>query len=166
MSILFPPLPVYLLHDLREALIVLARVPAAEFIKGKRVIYNRRRIFFISRFFAGSGNKRRGFIGAEGRDRREGAAGAAMGGGGGSRGSLASSARGTALEDLELGVANDDGIAGAGGLEPVEAVAELGDVGEEITLDDLLDRGDISVLVEDDDAALPRVLCGGVDIWG
>lgn len=166
MSILLPPVPVYLLHDIREALIVLARVPAAEFIKGERVIYNRRGIFFTTRFIAGSGNKRRGFIGAEGCDRREGAPGTAISGGNRSRRSLAGSRSCTALKYLELNIANDDGIAGAGGLEPVEAVAELGDVGKEVTLNDLLDRGDICVLVEDVDAALPRVMRGGVGIWG
>lgn len=54
-----------------------------------------------------------------------------------------------AFEDFELGVADEEGIAAANGLEPVEAVAELGNVGEEVALDDLFDGGNVGVLIED-----------------
>ena len=55
---------------------------------------------------------------------------------------------GAAFEDLQLGLANDDGVAGFDGFEPIEAVAELGDVGEVVALDDLLQRLNVRVLVQ------------------
>lgn len=53
------------------------------------------------------------------------------------------------LENLQLNIANFDRIAGFGGVEPIEAIAKLGDVGEEIAFDDFFDGGDIGVFVED-----------------
>ena len=55
---------------------------------------------------------------------------------------------GAAFKDLQLGLANDHGVAGFDGFEPVEAVAELGDVGEVVALDDLLQRLNVRVLVQ------------------
>lgn len=52
------------------------------------------------------------------------------------------------MNDVELGVLDDDRIATALGLEPFEAISKLGDVGEEVSLDDLLDGGNISIFVE------------------
>lgn len=55
---------------------------------------------------------------------------------------------GAAFEDFQLGFANDDRVTGFDGFEPIEAIAELGDVGEVIALDDLLQRLHVRVLIE------------------
>lgn len=55
---------------------------------------------------------------------------------------------GTALDDLQLGVADEEGVGGAEGAEPVEAVPQFGDVGEEVALDDVLDGRHVGVLVQ------------------
>jgi len=53
-----------------------------------------------------------------------------------------------AVQDLELRIAEDERVAGPHSLEPIEAVAEAGEVREEVPLDDALDGGDVGVLVE------------------
>lgn len=52
-----------------------------------------------------------------------------------------------ALEDLELSVTDENGIMATNCLQPIEAIAQLGDVGEKVSLDDLLNGGHIRVFV-------------------
>ncbi|KAM1406507.1 hypothetical protein ACFXTH_001172 [Malus domestica] len=67
------------------------------------------------------------------------------------------------LDDLQLGISDLNRVVGVNRFEPVEAVPKLGNIGKEVPFDDLLDRGDIGVLVKDLGMAF-RVL--GRDLGG
>lgn len=75
-------------------------------------------------------------------------------GGGGSRGTVTEGVEisylsgGAAFEDFQLSFANDDGVAGFDGFEPIEAIAEFRDVGEVIAFDYLLQRLHVRVLIQ------------------
>lgn len=154
MAVLLLPLPIDLLQDLVEALVVLTRVPPKKLVEGQAGINFIGLVGIISKMVA-FGGVGRGGVGSEGGGGESRGLGAELGGGGGLIRIRVFG--GAALLDLELGVADEDGVAGADGLQPVEAVAELGDVGEEVALDDILDGGDVRVLIEDGGAALSRV---------
>ncbi|KAM1182828.1 hypothetical protein ACFX14_001196 [Malus domestica] len=79
-----------------------------------------------------------------------------------------------ALDDLQLGISDLNWVVGVNSFEPVEAVPKLGNIVKEVHFDDLLDRGDIGVLVEHlwmafrvlgrDLGGIRRVLDGSIEI--
>lgn len=133
---------VHLLEDAGEGLVVLAGEAAEEVVERERGLDV---VVDVGALVAGDGGGDGGG-GEEGRGAERGGGGRRRGGHGAAL-ALALGAA-AALEDLELRVAEDERVAGAQGLEPVEAVAEAREVREEVPLDDPLDGRDVGVLVE------------------
>ncbi|KAM1406509.1 hypothetical protein ACFXTH_001174 [Malus domestica] len=80
----------------------------------------------------------------------------------------------TTLDDLQLSISDLNQVTGLDHFESVEEVLRLGNIGNELPFDDLLDCGDIGVLIErvgmafmvlgHDLGGIRRVLDGSIEI--
>jgi hypothetical protein len=68
----------------------------------------------------------------------------------------------TALHNLQLGISNLDRVPRFHSFQPIKTVTELRDIREEVALDDFLDSGHITVLVENC-GSFSRIYRGVVD---